>query len=57
MVTSPLLSFMLVHYSGDFIVHLLQGGRGRVSGYEIISCSHIFQYLCVKTVSFRGYVV
>ena len=43
---SPLLSFMFVRYSSDLIVHLLQGGRGRVSGSEVISCSHIFQYLC-----------
>ena len=28
--------------------HLLQGGRCRVSGSEIISCSHLFQYLCWK---------
>ena len=34
---SPLLSFMFVRYSGDFIVHLLQGGRGRVSGSTNIS--------------------
>ena len=36
---SPLLYFMFVRYSGDLIVHLLQGGRGRVSGSEVISCS------------------
>ena len=29
---SPLLSFMFVHFSGDLIVHILQGGRGTVSG-------------------------
>ena len=27
---SPLLSFMFVRYSGDLIVHLWQGGRGRI---------------------------
>ena len=27
---SPLLSFMFVRYSGNLIVHLWQGGRGRV---------------------------
>ena len=27
---SPLLSFMFVRYSGDLIVHLWQGGRGKV---------------------------
>ena len=40
---SPLLSFMFVRYSGDLIVHLWQDGRGRVSGSEVISCSHLFQ--------------
>ena len=59
---SPVLSFMFVHYSGDIIVQLWQGGRGRVSGSEVISCSHLFQYqcwnqLCVESVSSRGYVV
>ena len=34
--TSPILSFMFVRYSGDLIVHVLKGGRGRVSGYEVI---------------------
>ena len=33
---APLLSFMLVCYSSDFIIHLLQGGRGRVSGSEVM---------------------
>ena len=42
----PLLSFMFDRYSGDLIVHLLQGGRDRVSGFDVISCSHLFQYLC-----------
>ena len=60
--TSPLLSFMFVRYSGNLIVHLWQGGRGRVSGSEIISYSHLFQYLCwnrlcIDSVSSRGYVV
>ena len=32
---------MFVCYSGDLIVHLWQGGRGRVSGSEVISCSHL----------------
>ena len=56
------LSFMFVRCSGDLIVHLLQGRRGRVSGSEVISCSHLFQYLCwnrlcVESVLSRGYVV
>ena len=59
---SPFLSFTFVGYSGDLIVHLLQGGRGRVSGSEVISCSHLLQYicwnrLCVESVSSRRYVV
>ena len=58
----PLLSFMFVRYSGDLIVHLLQGGKGRFSGSDVISCSHLFQYLscnwlCVESVSSSGYVV
>ena len=43
-VSTNCLHFCL--YSGDLIVHLLQGGRGRVSGSEVISCYHLFQYLC-----------
>ena len=39
-----------VHYSGDIIIHLLQDGRGRVSGSEVISCSHLFEYLCCNRV-------
>ena len=59
---SPLLSFMFVRYSGDLIIHRLQGGRGRVSRFEVSSSSHLFQYLCwnslcVESVSSRGYVV
>ena len=30
--------------SGDLGVYLLQGGRGGISGYEVVSCSHYFQY-------------
>ena len=56
----PRLSFMLVCYSGDLIFHLLQGGR--VSGSDVISYFHLFQYLycnllCVESVSSREYVV
>ena len=40
------LSFMFVRYSGDLIVYLLQGERGRVSGSEVISYYNLFQYLC-----------
>ena len=59
---SLLCPFMFVSYSVDLIVHLLQGGRGRVSGFEVILCCHIFQYicwnrLCVESVLFRVYVV
>ena len=43
---SPFLSFMFVRYSDNLIVHLWQGGRGRVSGSEIITGSHLLQYLC-----------
>ena len=43
---SLLLSSVFVRYSGNRIVHLWQGGQGRASGSEIISCSHLFQYLC-----------
>ena len=30
--------------SGDLVVHLLQGGRGGISGSEVVSCYHPFQY-------------
>ena len=58
---SPILSFMVVRYSGDLIV-IFQDGRGRVSGSEVILCFHLFQYLCwnrlcVESVLCRGYVV
>ena len=39
---------MFVRYSGNLIVHLWQGGRGRVSGSEIISAL-IFSYISVGT--------
>ena len=56
---SPLWSFMFVRYSGDLIVHLLQGGRGRVSASEVILCL-IFSNTSIGTVfgsvSSRGYV-
>ena len=47
---------MFVCCSGDLSVHLLQGGRGGISGSEVVSCSHPFQYfrwhrLCINTVS------
>ena len=55
---SPIVSVMFVRYSGDLIVHLWQCGRGRVSGSDVISCSHLLQYfcwirLCVESVSSR----
>ena len=43
---SSLLSFMFICCSGNLIVHLWQGGRGWISWSEIISCSHLSQYLC-----------
>ena len=36
---SPLLCFKFVCYSGNLIVHLLQGGRGRVSGGHLVLSS------------------
>ena len=47
---------VFIRCSGDLVVHLLQGGRGGISGSEVISCSHPFQYfrwdrLCINTVS------
>ena len=60
----PCVSLMFVCCSGDLVVHLLQGGRGVISGSEVVSCSHPFQYfcwnrLCIDTVSSRlmGYGV
>ena len=35
--------------SGDLVVHLLKGGRGGISGSEIVSCSHPFQYCFAGT--------
>ena len=39
---SPLLSFMFVRYSGDIIVHLLQGGSKRHS-LQAVELSQWFQ--------------
>ena len=55
----PCVSPMFVCCSGDLVVHLLQGGRGGISGSEVVTCSHPFQYfswnrLCINTVSSRG---
>ena len=41
---SPCVSLMFVCCFGDLVVHLLQGGRGGISGAEVVSCSHHFQY-------------
>ena len=40
---SPCVSLMFL-CSGDLVVHLLQGGRGVITGSEIVSCCHLFQY-------------
>ena len=32
--------------SSDLIVHLLHGGGGRVSGSDVILCSHNLPFLC-----------
>ena len=34
---SPFLSFMFVHYSGNLIVDLLQGGRGLDLDHIVVS--------------------
>ena len=52
---------MFVCCSGDLRFHLLQGGRGGISGSEVVSCSYHFQYfrwnrLCINTVSSRRYM-
>ena len=59
---SPCLSPMFIWCFGDLVVYLFQGRRGRISRSEIISCSHLFQYiwwdwLCIETVSSRVYMV
>ena len=41
---SPCVSPMFVCCSGDLGIHLLQGGRDGISGSEVVSCSHPFQY-------------
>ena len=41
---SPCVSPVFICSSGDLVVHLLQGGRGGISGSEVVSCSHPFQY-------------
>ena len=51
----------VVQCSCDLVVHLLQGGRGGISGSEVVLCSQPFQYfrwnrLCINTVSSRVYV-
>ena len=56
------LSLMFICCSGDLVIHLLEDGRGGISRYEVISCSHLFQYfrwdwLCIKMGSSRGYMV
>ena len=41
---SPCVSPVFICSSGDLVVHLLQGGRGEISGSEVVSCFHPFQY-------------
>ena len=58
---SPWFSPMFVCCLGYVVVHLFQGGRGVISGSEVISCSHLFEYfrwdrLCINTVPSRGYM-
>ena len=58
---SPCVSPVFICSSDDLVVHLLQGGRGGISGSEVVSCSHPFQYfrlnwLRINTVSSRGYM-
>ena len=58
---SPCISPMFVCCSGDLIVHLLQRRRCGISGSEVVSCSHPFQYfhwnrICINTVLSRGYI-
>ena len=48
---------MFVRYFGDLIVHLWQGRRGRVSGSEVISCSHLFQYICWNRLCVDGLIL
>ena len=50
---SPCVSPVLSCSSGDLVVHLLQGGRGGNSGYEVVSCSHPFQYFRCRDAAFR----
>ena len=55
---SPFVSPMCV-CSGDIVVHLLQSGRGGISGSDVVSCSHPFQHfrwnrLCINTVFLGG---
>ena len=37
---SPCVSPVFSCSSGDLVVHLLQDGRGGISGSEAVSCSH-----------------
>ena len=46
---SPCVSPVLICSSGDLVVHLLQGGRGGISGSEVVSCSHPFQFFSAGT--------
>ena len=58
---SMFFSPIFVCCSGDLGVHLLLGGRGGISGFEVIWCSQPFQYfrwdrLCINTVSSIWYM-
>ena len=52
----PCFSPMFVFCSGDLVVHLLQGGRGGISGSEVIasfliSFSHLLSHLILSNIS------
>ena len=40
---TPCLSPMFICCSGDLVLHLLQGGRGGISGSEVVSSFPIFR--------------
>ena len=41
---SPCVSPMFICCTGDLVVYLLHGGRGGISGAEVVSCSNPFQF-------------
>ena len=56
----PCVSPVFICSSGDLVVHLLKGGRGGISGSEVVSFSHHFQYFRwnwfrINMVSSTGY--